>query len=545
MKKLLTFSAFLILSFFCGLYISHSVRADVGEAPMPGGTITAGEKTDKIAMTSEDVLFDLKNYDLSECPFTAYDDCWYAHITAQFQMTNTTNADETMSLIYPVPSIFQALDEYYDETIDQSQNFEVFINDVSVPFEKQTYNYEYKNEELIITPEMLSLQFDVRFPADEDTNIRVEYDNRIVNNPKSTYRSMIYIMETGSNWKGTIGSGTIRFQFPNEISEQSFSEYNDFFKMQDNQLVWEFLNLEPTADQNIWISFSPDIMNIWDEKPTYLRDLTSSGSADRMDLNQAWTTEILPPGYEAFPGAILIESDEVLLLDPLMPNEEELNAKPGIIFDTSKEANPWIEYSFDGAYKVNSLSIFSGIPFSLARAETAEYSPETLYTLFTRPKSIKLTFSDGKSSTIDLPDSPDQLTTVFFDEVTTSSITVEFPTVYPNEVGSDMFLGVARLNFGVGAKIADIEEEVEPEETSDKTTDTEKKEKTSSISGIIENVAETLGVSKLVLFIGIGGIFVLAVVIVVVIILIVKKKKKPTVNPVVVAKTEEKQETPK
>ncbi|MGC9334580.1 MAG: Ig-like domain-containing protein [Anaerolineae bacterium] len=114
--------------------------------------------------------------------------------------------------------------------------------------------------ELVLSSQqkLIAAVFPVSFPAGEETAIQIRYDIRAVHEPKSPLLSFKYLIETGSHWAGTIGSGELRFGFWKPVESMAiFGNVNDFFELQDGNLVWRFADLEPDPSHNISVSFDP------------------------------------------------------------------------------------------------------------------------------------------------------------------------------------------------------------------------------------------------------------------------------------------------
>jgi len=427
--------------------------ADVGEAPGYGGALIPGDKTGDIEMTKEKVVFDIKNPESEEeCYFPAnifFDGCWYAHITADFEMANTSLKDVTMKLFFPYPT----------GSYDTSINFKVFIDGIKKEFthssyaysfnEMYTYNDEYKKlnpdfqeweKEREVT--LASIDFPVEFNAQKTTKIRIEYDSRLVYEPKSYYGSFLYIMETGSHWKGKIGSGEIIFKFPcDHLTENIFRYYNDFFQIEGNELVWRFENLEPGDEHNIRVTFGSDLIKIYNQKEGCIKSISASENSESSFMSIK-TNDSYP---------LFLSSNAIFLLRNNSFFEENYYYS-GWVVDLEKESDPWVKYEFDGAYKIDGINIFSGIP-------GYNQKDERVFNLFDRPKNIRLTFSDGTSKELVIGDSSNNIVSAKFDPMETSSIKIETIDFYSGDIINGHYLGIAQMNFDVHEKVGDIKAE--------------------------------------------------------------------------------------
>ncbi len=237
-----------------GLLSPHQVSwADVGELPYPGGLVTPGDKADEIRMKSESVLFSVRPDDGT---FAEQEAQYSAHVTADFVMQNLSSRAVSKDLFFPLHS-WQELSVYQepaDAVMQQAKNVKVWVDGKEI---------QVSYADLALSPQekVVAAVFPVRFPAGRETAIRVEYDVRAVNEPKSPSLSLKYMMQTGSHWAGTIGSGQVIFEFWQPVdSKSAFFYINDFFQIKDGRLEWDFTDLEPTR---ITTSRSPSSLPPW------------------------------------------------------------------------------------------------------------------------------------------------------------------------------------------------------------------------------------------------------------------------------------------
>lgn len=229
----------------------HSVSwADVGELPETGGLVTPGDKTDEIRMKSERVVFSVRPDDGT---FEAEGAEYYAHVTADFVMHNLTSKVVSKDLFFPFHSSMD-LAGFRDPAnawARQAKNAKVMVAG-------QEVQVSYTELTLSTQEQVMAGAFPVSFPAGEEIAIQIQYDVRAVNEPKSPLLSFDYLMETGSHWAGTIGSGEVRFEFPRPVESKAvFGSLNDFFQVADGDLVWQFSELEPDPSHNITVTFDP------------------------------------------------------------------------------------------------------------------------------------------------------------------------------------------------------------------------------------------------------------------------------------------------
>jgi len=224
--------------------------ADVGELPEPGGLVTPGDKTDEIRMASETVVFAVRPNDET---FEEKDVEYYAHVTANFVMQNLSSRAVSKDLFFPFHSSLE-VEMFQDPLYARVKQ----AKDVHVLVGGREAQVGYAELMLSSQKKVIAAVFPVSFPAGSETTIQIQYDIRAVHEPKSPQLSFKYLMETGSHWAGTIGSGEVRFQFWRPIeSKSSLARTNDFFEVQDGDLIWRFADLEPDSSHNISVSFDP------------------------------------------------------------------------------------------------------------------------------------------------------------------------------------------------------------------------------------------------------------------------------------------------
>ncbi|MBN2015260.1 hypothetical protein JW766_00295 [Candidatus Dojkabacteria bacterium] len=507
--------AIAITFFMCllGLSFRKGASADVGEAPSEGGIIVPGEKTDKVEMIYEKVVYDIQE-ETKDSPFYQGDfnesDVWvrhYAQVSAEFKMKNTSSKDEVMDLMFPIPANYIDLDYFKPEDkMNPAINFMVYVDNKASDFEYEVYDmYSFMNTPNFPEEKVIAIKFPVTFKANLETNIKVEYDARLVFEPKSIYGTFNYIMETGADWSGSIGSGEIIFSFPSDISSSMFDTYNEGFKIEGNELVWKFSNLEPGPEDNIKVSYAPSLLGIWDQRDESLEDLVSGGDMDvQLDKVKA------PAGYDF--GFYYMREGNVVNL--LRTEKEEEGPSDGWFADLTGPEAPFVLYEFDAVYRVDTLNVTQAISQPVFALDGSSYGSR--YDIFSTAKTLKLTFSDGSSITLNLENLPTEEQVLEFEKVETSSVKVEFVGVYPNHAGETDVLGIARMNLDVGGYVR-AKEAVEDKD--DQVRDT---------GSTTEDKEEGNFFQKYFVVFTVAVVIVAGTILIVVVLILVKTKKKKT-----------------
>jgi hypothetical protein len=393
----------------------HAGWADVGELPEPGGLVTPGDKTDEIRMKSESVLFSVQPDDGT---FAEQEAQYYAHVTADFVMQNLSSKAVSKDLFFPFHwgndlPLFQ---DPANAVMKQATNVKVLVEgrEVQVSYAELAVSPQASPREKVV-----AAVFPVSFPAGRETAIQIEYDVRAVNEPKSSSLSFKYVMQTGSHWAGTIGSGKVIFEFWQAVDSKSALCYvNDFFEVTDGRLEWDFADLEPTPDHDITLAFEPTALESWAGRPSYVKDIRASA-----------------PTARAIP-----DSSPAYLLDTTRTQ------RGWVVEQAEDSGSAWLQFDLDRAHTVAGLRIRTGILGGMWD------ELRQVYDTFRRPKTVTIALSDGLTRTVTLEDMPTEWQMVSLPSTPTSSIRLSFLDSYPGTDWADAFLGVGRIQLiGVDA----------------------------------------------------------------------------------------------
>jgi len=403
----------------------QTADADVGELPEPGGLVSPGDKTDQIRMKSEKVVFSVRPNDGTFAEFVA--EC-YAHVTADFVMQNLTARAVTMTLFFPLHSTWDAAGFEGEEKLGwaASRNVKVSVGGQEMPF-------TFKLLDLSADVQLLSAVFDAAFPASGDTAIHVEYDVRAVHEPKSSFVSFRYMMQTGSHWAGTIGSGQVIFEFWQPVDSKSpFAYVDDFFQVAGGRLEWDFADLEPDASHDITVTFEPAALENWAKRPSYVKDVAASDPPPRVaEAGWLWP----------FAGA---------LADLLDTSRTE---RGWIMQQGQNPGGQWIQLVLDRPHTVMGLRIRTGLLDQVEDYKTG--NSRDVYDTFRRPKTVAITMSGAITQTVSLADTPAEWQVVPLPSSPTAGIRLTFLDSYPGTGEGDAFLGVGRIELlGVDASSA-------------------------------------------------------------------------------------------
>ena len=234
-------------------------QADVGIPPWsyPGTSLGSDQPATKVQMVSEEVLVTIEPWNRPEEIAGLYSDAaahWLgAHVEATFVMRNQGDIVEAFDVWFPawLPEY-----PYYGPTAGV-EKLAVSVDDALVEL---TY-YEHMDVTTWNGP-LPWVSWFVEFPPGEDVIIRVTYD--ALPSGVRPYGTFYYILETGADWYGSIGAGTITLRLPYEVNEtntalnpESRGLLSDTgpnpanYTISGADVIWQFNDLEPTAEDNI------------------------------------------------------------------------------------------------------------------------------------------------------------------------------------------------------------------------------------------------------------------------------------------------------
>lgn len=214
-------------------------RADVAPPEQaPGSNIEPGQQT-RVQMAAESVLIEVLNVKgkgVSALPLAA--------VTARFTMRNAGDADETMTVRFPISDPSGMGDGYGEQP--EIDNITVKVNGKLVPTHVITTPSPAGEKD----PPIKWAAFDVTFPKGRDTKIEVGYI--LQSTGYMPYGAFKYILETGAGWDGPIGEGEITVKLPYPATEENvvLHESSTGGTIKDGAVTWRFTDLEPTRDDN-------------------------------------------------------------------------------------------------------------------------------------------------------------------------------------------------------------------------------------------------------------------------------------------------------
>ena len=272
-----------------------SVKAD--SAPpwtAQGAAIEPGEESSRVQMVSEEVLLTVEAL-VPEGEPGIVGDVMMGHVEATFTMRNQGENSESMDVWFPLQS-----GDGYDTTA-RVENFRVWVDGLSVEID------EAPGRDLLGFRDTVPwVKWPVTFSPGQDVLLRVTYDIHPIGYlPWGTFH---YILETGAGWYGPIGEGTITFHLPYQInnlntmlgntgSEKFTGDLPNLgdspnptpFTVSENEIVWHFSDLEPTAEDNVRLTVLAPSM--WEATEAAQQEVAVSPDSLKAQLQLAYTLE--------------------------------------------------------------------------------------------------------------------------------------------------------------------------------------------------------------------------------------------------------------
>ena len=219
---------------FALLMLPSSALADVAPpVNPPGSNPQPGTENTQVRMLAETVLIEIQS--------TA--ELGSARVTADFSMRNLGSADEKITARFPISS-----DNGFGKYPEIS-GLSISANGKPISYQRVNYpDIHFNNQEVPWA------EFDLTFPAGQDTPVKVTYN--LSGSGYLPFTAFYYILESGAGWKDTIGSADIILRLPYPASTQNvimgmqigWAETNPGGVIQGNEVRWHFDNFEPGPD---------------------------------------------------------------------------------------------------------------------------------------------------------------------------------------------------------------------------------------------------------------------------------------------------------
>jgi hypothetical protein len=313
---------FLTAAFLLGLGHLQQAHADVGIPPwsMPGSSVDPAGVPTHVQMVSENVLVTIGSHRRDDI-LPGYDGALAAnamvgHVDATFIMHNQGDELEAFDVWFPL----WLSDEAYHTPITQAENFVAWVDDVPAEVDYLEAELDFLAPGDQPNPLPWATWF-VSFPPGEDVEIRVAYDIfPIGDRPYGTFH---YILETGADWWGTIGDGTITIRLPYEVNESNTALNPDsrtyygstaprpgHYAISGTDVVWHFADLEPIADDNVQLTVM--VPGVWTEIVMAQQEADANPDSAPAQIRLAYA---LVEGLDVLKAGILPQANSAALAD--------------------------------------------------------------------------------------------------------------------------------------------------------------------------------------------------------------------------------------
>jgi hypothetical protein len=245
--------SFLLLLLIAGIPFSRPLDPDAAPPLQPPGSSIGPEGQTQVEMISETITLTI--VPAASPPTDAWlaGDYFHADVQASFTMRNTGSGEEQLNVRFPMMNLAGWGDGY--GRFPKVQDFQVRIDGVATAYTEITVPNESGYEEEPIA----WASFPVSFPVNEDVLIEISYT--LLPSGYFPQSDLYYLLQTGSGWKGTIGSGDVYLIFPYEVNIDNY--FLDVAAdsslpaptFEGNVVHWHFEDLEPTQDDNIGMQF--------------------------------------------------------------------------------------------------------------------------------------------------------------------------------------------------------------------------------------------------------------------------------------------------
>lgn len=227
-----------------------AARADVGLIwTAQGGDITPGEDPTQVQMVSEAVTLTLAALETAPGQPPRADEALVAHVDAVFQMRNQGEEAEALEVWFPLTTGAGYGTAGAATYPSQAEHFQAWVDGEPVAV------MEAPGRDLLGFRDAVPwTTWPVTFPVRRDVALRVAYDVHPVD--WGGWAVAHYILETGADWYGPIGEGTVTFRLPYVVTpmnvplaemQEAYSGPGRPFEItvDGTDVTWHFTDLEP------------------------------------------------------------------------------------------------------------------------------------------------------------------------------------------------------------------------------------------------------------------------------------------------------------
>jgi hypothetical protein len=203
------------------------------------------------------------------------------HVEATFVMRNQGTEGESFDVWFPLVNV-----SHFEQVWGPVENFAAWVN--GVPAETSLNEGSGPWDKTVPWA-----TWPVTFPPGQDVVLRNTYD--VAPFAGSTYGSFGYVLETGAGWHGPIGEAAITFRLPYKVNESNTVLHHpyhfwhlphpDAFTISGTDVTWHFSDLEPTQDDNIYLTVLAP--SLWEEIIAAQHDVAAMADSPEAHLRLA------------------------------------------------------------------------------------------------------------------------------------------------------------------------------------------------------------------------------------------------------------------
>ncbi len=179
-------------------------------------------------------------------------------VEASFTMRNLGSAEEAFDVWFPLAASVRYPGMLPLISKTTVQDFKVWVDGLPTDTE------QVKAPD-VSDPQVESdwARFPITFPAGQDVIVHVNYT--IYPSGRRPFGGFEYILQTGAGWKDTIGQAVVTVYLPDTVTPENVSQSGTSveglplapqpagYTIQNNTIRWQFTDLEPTAEDNIFV----------------------------------------------------------------------------------------------------------------------------------------------------------------------------------------------------------------------------------------------------------------------------------------------------
>jgi len=359
---------------FAGLFLilASVVFADAASIGGSGNTVQIMDNNE-IQMVDEIITIDV--YDGEKQSDYGLVSGGYVEVEVVYNFLNTTDSAVTVSMGFPEDcgwDCWMDTSDWVPSSGDQLwESYKLF--DFEALDGVESLDITFRNELEAETEYMNWYLYDVEFDAGEEKEIVNTY--WMMPFSYRTGQWFYYILETGASWKGVIEQVDIYVNFNGDFTVYGVNDVSPsgyVFDVGANSVEWHFENLEPTADDELYLGYAPP--DVMDYMCMFMPEEDADGDASSY-LPTEETSE-----------------EEILSYYPCKASDGDIMTS-WVEGASGNGVGEWVRVDLDSEKAYYGLNIFAGYGES-----------EDLWEKNGRVKKVRVDFSNGESEEFNLAD---------------------------------------------------------------------------------------------------------------------------------------------